>query len=96
MLLVFTLPALAQAQSAANQPCEMMPSLGIEGISCQNCSLSFAAGRRSASFSTEPRIIRVAPDGPSAGLLRAGDLLIAVNGRLITTRSGGEAINVFD
>jgi hypothetical protein len=96
MLLVLTLPAVILAQSAADQSCEMMPSLGITGISCQNCSLSFATGRRSASFSTEPRILGVAPAGPSAGLLRAGDILIAVDGRLITTRGGGEAFSSYD
>ena len=95
LLLALALPAGARAQAASDQSCEMIPSLGIDGISCQNCSLSFAAGRRFASFSTEPRILRVASDGPSAGLLRAGDILVAVNGRLITTRSGGEAFSTY-
>ena len=96
LLLALVLPAGTRAQSASNSTCEMIPSLGINGISCQNCSLSFAAGRRFASFGTEPRIIAVAPDGPSAGLLRAGDILVAVDGHLITTRSGGEAFAGYD
>ena len=96
LLHALVLPSGAQAQSASGPTCEMIPSLGIDGISCQNCSLSFAAGRRFASFSTEPRIIGVAPDGPSAGLLRAGDILVAVDGQLITTRGGGEAFAGYD
>jgi hypothetical protein len=40
-------------------------------------------------FQAEPKILSVDPDGPSAGILRPGDVIVAVNGLAITTRKGG-------
>jgi C-terminal processing protease CtpA/Prc len=41
-------------------------------------------------FTVEPMVRGVVPDGPAAGRLREGDVIVAVDGRLITTRAGGE------
>lgn len=38
------------------------------------------------SFTVEPRLWRIQPDGPAAGKVRDGDLLIAVDGAPITTQ----------
>ncbi len=88
------LPGAAVAQTA--ERCESFPSLGITGLACQNCTVSRSGSRRWASFSTEPRIMGVAPDGPASGLLRADDVIVAVGGHLITTRDGGLAFTDFD
>ncbi len=95
LALALAAPAAAQRADLVEPACETIPSLGITGISCENCSFSFAAGRRSASFRTEPRILDVSRDGPSGGLLRAGDVIVAIDGHLITTRRGGEAFSSF-
>lgn len=39
-------------------------------------------------FLTEPVLAEVDPDGPAAGRLRPNDVLVAVEGQLITTREG--------
>jgi S1-C subfamily serine protease len=41
------------------------------------------------SFKSEPRIRKVDPRGPSAGRLERGDVIVALGGRLITTRQAG-------
>lgn len=93
-LALLLLPDSAAAQAADR--CETYPSLGITGLACQNCTVSRSGTRRWASFSTEPRILAVAPDGAAAGLLRADDVIVAVGGHLITTRDGGLAFTAFD
>ena len=40
-------------------------------------------------FGAEPELRDIRPDGPAAGRLREGDILVAVDGALITTREGG-------
>ena len=55
------------------------------------------------SFGAEPRLSGIDPAGPAAGRLREGDVLVAVDGRLITTRAAalrlwqarpGETVNL--
>jgi hypothetical protein len=77
------------AQDAARCDGHRVPDLGFEEM---RGSMSFSAqnGRFSADFGSEPRIGRIRADGPGAGRLREGDVLVAVDGRLITTREGGE------
>jgi hypothetical protein len=41
------------------------------------------------SFSAEPRVFQIEAGSPADGVLRVGDLLIAIDGVLITTREGG-------
>ena len=43
-------------------------------------------------FTTEPRIDRLDPEGPSAGALREGDVLVAIDGILITSEDGGQRL----
>lgn len=40
-------------------------------------------------FQAEPKIEGVDPDGPSAGKLKKGDVIVAIDGMLITTRKAG-------
>jgi len=39
-------------------------------------------------FLTEPIVVEVAPDGPSAGRLEPGDTIVRVDGHLVTTHDG--------
>ncbi|HTO92292.1 MAG TPA: PDZ domain-containing protein [Candidatus Sulfotelmatobacter sp.] len=77
-----------------------MPKLGYLGIvdlDC-HCSTSFEMHSndgqryltRSWVFRSEPVVGEVDADGPSAGKLKAEDVITAVNGTLITTRNGSE------
>jgi hypothetical protein len=86
LLMVATaLPALAGSFS------EPLDLLGIKQFECR-CSQSRESGSDEWLwlFMAEPTIGAVDPDGPSYGRLREGDVLVAVDGRLITTRAGGE------
>lgn len=80
----------ALASTAATQPrassCgrdRAVADLGYDGIDCTNCVIS----RDYMEFLAEPTIGQIRRGGPADGRLRDGDVLVAVNGRLITTRS---------
>jgi membrane-associated protease RseP (regulator of RpoE activity) len=69
--------------------------LGIESLLC--VSGSCAVNMRTDAgythmFSTEPRIRGLVGGGPAAGKLMDGDVLIAIDGVLITTREGGRRL----
>lgn len=69
--------------------------LGIEYLLCVagSCSVNLRTERGfSHEFSTEPRIRGIQPGGPAAGRLRDGDILISIDGVLITTREGGRRL----
>lgn len=63
--------------------------LGISGFSCR-CSQvrEDDAERWRWVFLSEPTIDGVDPDGPGSGKLREGDVIVAVDGMLITTHEG--------
>lgn len=67
-------------------------SLGISGLQCSNCTL-YGGDRSSPStrweFRSEPTVLNVRPGGPADNRLRAGDVIVAIDGYLITTREGG-------
>ena len=84
---VFALAAVAStaaAQRAAScSRNQAVADLGYDGIDCTNCNIS----RDYMEFLAEPTISQVRRNGPADGKLRDGDVLVAVDGRLITTRS---------
>lgn len=89
----------AGAQTTAQLRCpEGHPAtgdLGIEYLLCVagSCSVNLRTGRGYAhDFSTEPRVRGIQPGGPASGKLRDGDILISVDGVLITTREGGRRL----
>lgn len=96
-LAVAAVGTAAAAQSPLRCP-EGHPAtgdLGIEYLLCVagSCSVNLRTDRGYAhDFSTEPRIRGIQPGGPSAGRLRDGDILIAIDGVLITTREGGRRL----
>lgn len=69
--------------------------LGIESLLCVagSCSVNLRNGHGYAhEFSTEPRIRGIQPGGPSSGKLQDGDILISIDGVLITTLEGGRRL----
>lgn len=85
-LLAFALavPAAVVAQNACTEG-RVAGNLGITGIRCRDCTFSTSDGAVvHARFGTEPEITAVA----RSSVLRPGDILVAVNGDLITTREG--------
>lgn len=89
----------AGAQTTARLRCpEGHPAtgdLGIQSLLCVggSCSVNLRNGQGyTHDFSTEPRIRGLEPDGPASGKLRNGDILISIDGVLITTREGGRRL----
>jgi membrane-associated protease RseP (regulator of RpoE activity) len=69
--------------------------LGIQSLVCVSgsCAVNMWTGREyTHEFSTEPRIRGLSPRGPSAGKLEDGDIIIAIDDVLITTREGGRRL----
>jgi S1-C subfamily serine protease len=88
-------PALAFAQAR----CEVRRpegTIGLEWLECVTqvgCAVNLPApGGWTHSFSVEPVVREVARGGPSAGLLRRGDVIVAIDGFLITTEEGGRRL----
>jgi predicted metalloprotease with PDZ domain len=101
LLLTFSLsgPLGAETAGVAMSRCrEGHPETGDIGIlsllcvsgSCQ-VNLWTGSGYRH-EFSTEPRVDGVLRGGPADGRLQDGDVIIAIDGALITTREGGRRL----
>jgi len=95
MALAGPVPAGAQGVVVGGKVCpssQLEGTLGISGLDCVGeCVISISStGKEEAwSFSAEPRVFQIEAGSPADGVLRAGDLLIAIDGVLITTREGG-------
>lgn len=86
---------VAGAQEACPEGHPETGDLGISHLLCVggSCSVNLRSGRGfTHDFSTEPRIQGLEKDGPSWGRLQDGDVLVAVDGVLITTREGGRRL----
>src|SRR5918999_378345 len=69
--------------------------IGITSLLCVSgsCAVNLRSGRGyTHEFSTEPRIDGVDRGGPADGKLRDGDVIVAIDGVLITTREGGRRL----
>ncbi|HEY7768019.1 MAG TPA: hypothetical protein VIB55_07535, partial [Longimicrobium sp.] len=66
--------------------------LGFTGMSGAPISTRISDGRAHTTFEGEPRISGARANGP----LRDGDVLVAVDGQLITTREGGRRYSSID
>lgn len=65
-------------------------TLGTLGITEFSCDCTFDRnGNPVWRFRGEPEIRKVSSNGPATGRLRAGDVLVAIDGMLITTRAAG-------
>lgn len=64
-------------------------TLGIASMSFSGDMMAPEGGPVTYRFTSEPKIRKVDPAGPAAGILREGDVIAAIDGRLITTNEGG-------
>jgi hypothetical protein len=68
-------------------------SIGVDGFHCSGGKCEYEMNRTGPgigfAFSAEPRLRAVDPAGASGGKLQEGDVLVAVNERLIVTLPGG-------
>ena len=96
------LPLAASAALAAQAPpipdaaCpeqRVEADLGLEGIECEGCHIRSrrSPGEPSITFTRPPAVHGVRLDGPAAGRLQAGDLILTVDGHAITSREGARA-----
>lgn len=70
-------------------------SLGFRSYACYggDCQIAVREGGvLHHDFTVEPRLRGVEPSGPAAGTLRENDVLVAIDGALVTTRAGGERL----
>jgi hypothetical protein len=73
----------------------MAGDLGIGQLLCLggDCRIYARIGDRLVhQFAIEPRLHAIDLGGPSAGLVKEGDLLVAVDGLLVTTAEGGDRL----
>lgn len=73
-------------------PGQVVGDLGISGLDCVGeCSVTLSEDGKEEvwSFSAEPRVFQIEAGSSVDGVLQEGDLLVAVDGVLITTREGG-------
>ena len=93
---------LGQVGIAGEQECaegKATGTLGISGWDCRGeCTLTMnEKGQEQLwSFTVEPRITGITRGGPADGILRTDDLLVAIDGFLITTAEGGRRIAAID
>jgi len=95
LAILMGLPARAQAQAVAVSRCNSgwssFGALGISGFTC-DCTLNRKDNSATWSFRGEPIISAITPGGPASGRLREGDVIVAIDGLLITTRAAGEKV----
>ena len=91
-LLAGVVPVTAEAQgvTVAAACSEGWSTLGALGISEFSCDCTFdRSGNPVWRFRGEPVVRSISSGGPAAGRLRPGDVLVAIDGMLITTRAAG-------
>ena len=76
------------ARTAPPATCAAGAAIGVTGYQCSNCSISTPrdSARSTYTFGSELVVLNVAP----GSLLRAGDVIVAINGNPITTRAGAD------
>jgi hypothetical protein len=84
-------PTVMSRQRCASN--EAVGWLGISGFTCTNCVLSAPGHGEPALFSTEPRVLSVGQGSPAEDEIRPGDVLVSIDGMLITTHAGGVRFN---
>lgn len=84
----FSVPGTLTGQACASE--DQVGSLGITGIRCERCSFYTNGEAHSAVFFTEPIIQSLNPSLPASTVLESGDVIVAIDGALITTTAGSE------
>lgn len=99
--MVIAMAFVAPAATAQSMECEdgqvAYPWIGAHAFHCPGGSCSFERIRRGEvearfDFASEPWLRAIDEGGPAAGILHEGDVLVAVNGFLITSARGGREL----
>src|SRR3954463_13312187 len=84
---LLSLPGAAPGQTCGRDGVTVQ-DLGFGDVSCEHCTINVSPRGVNYRFATEPRLYEI--HGPGEGRLREGDVLVAIDGRLITTEEGGD------
>jgi hypothetical protein len=93
LVLMGSAAAQAAAQEARASNCDtgdVVRYLGISGIDC-NCTIG-SPDADNWAFRTEPRVTSLIPQTRGGRLLRVGDVITHIDGKLITTREGARSM----
>ena len=89
--LLLSLPGAAPGQTCGrNDGGMLVADLGFAEMSCEHCTINVSPNRVYYRFGTEPRVSEITEAGD--GRLRENDVLVAVDGRLITTQEATDRI----
>ena len=93
-LLAVAAPAAAQVPANCPAGEDVAVDFGIQGLTSRQMEFHVrtvdGVRVRDVTFGAEPTVTAVRAGGPAVGRLRSGDVIAAIDGRLITTRAGGE------
>ncbi len=71
--------------------------IGIQGLAFKGTfSINTDENTQRWYFKNEPKIESIDPDGPAAGILKKGDVIVEIDGMLITTRKAGKRFGNID
>ena len=93
LVFTFTIVAAGNAQQTA-RTCngrDPIGFIGIIGLECTNCSMG-QTDPDQWYFRTEPRIVGVDAASRGGSLLKSGDVITHIDGKLITTREGARSL----
>ncbi|SOD02017.1 PDZ domain-containing protein [bacterium JGI 053] len=88
---LLALPAASPGQACGRDGGVTVPDLGWDRISCEHCNINITRRHVYYEFATEPRLSGIS--GPGEGRLREGDVLVAVDGHLITTDEAADRLS---
>lgn len=97
LLVLLLVPVAAMAQERCPDGQEARGWIGVYTFHCPGGSCLYDKVVREGveamyEFSSEPRMRAIDSGGPAAGILEEGDVLVAVNGFLITSGRGGREL----
>jgi membrane-associated protease RseP (regulator of RpoE activity) len=83
------LATMVAMPAAAQSGCRFA-DLGVQSLECRDCHIQVHDDEvRTFRTGTELKLNRIRPGGPTAAVLRDGDVLVAIDGAPITTAEGG-------
>jgi membrane-associated protease RseP (regulator of RpoE activity) len=89
-LLALPVASAGQGGTCGRNGGTRVADLGFTTISCEHCTIDQSPGHMSYQFGTEPRLIGISAAG--RGKLREGDVLVAIDGDLITSEEASERL----
>jgi S1-C subfamily serine protease len=95
LLAVVVAIVMAHGSAAATEDCKdgrtRVGDLGIAGMNFKgSMTYNTETGEHQWYFQAEPKVLKVDPKGPSAGKLKRGDVIMAIDGMPITTHKAGQ------